>query len=54
MLDRLCRYQVIRRWSGFGPVDDDAVAFHAAEPGHLAFGELVDGVGEEGTHLIVG
>ena len=35
-------------------MDADAVAFHAAEPGHLAFGELVDGVGEEDVHLVVG
>ena len=40
--------------SDFGPVDDVAVAFHSAEPGHLAFGELVDGVGKEGAHLVVG
>ena len=35
-------------------MDPDAVTLHAAEPGHLALGELVDGVGEEDVHLVVG
>ena len=35
-------------------MDADAVALHAAEPGHLALGELVDGVPEEDVHLLVG
>ena len=38
---------------GIDPVDEVAVALHAAKPGHLALGELVDGVGEEGAHLVV-
>ena len=29
--------------SYFRPVDADAFAFHATEPGHLPLGELVDG-----------
>ena len=39
---------------GQDPVDDVAVAFHAAKPCHLAFGELVDGVGEVFAHVVVG
>ena len=35
-------------------MDADAVAFHAAEPGHLALGELMDGVREQDMHLIIG
>ena len=34
-------------------MDADAFAFHAAEPGHLAFCELVDGSGKLYTHLLV-
>lgn len=33
-------------------MDADAAAFHSAEPGHLAFGELVDGGGEGLLHLV--
>ena len=44
--------ELVASWGG--PVDADAVAFHAAEPGHLALGELVDGVGEEDAHFVVG
>ena len=36
------------------PMDPDALAFHAAEPGHLAFGELVDGCRQLGAHLFEG
>ncbi len=35
-------------------MDADAFAFHAAEPCHLAFGELVDDGGELGAHFFVG
>ncbi len=34
-------------------MDFDSVAFHAAEPGHLAFGKLVDGVTKAYCHLLV-
>ena len=30
-----------------------SVTFHATEPGHLAFRELVDGVGEQHPHLFI-
>ena len=33
---------------------DGAAAGEAAEPGHLAFGKLVDGVGQEDAHFFVG
>ena len=36
------------------PVDGDAVAFHAAEPGHLALGEAADVGVEVVEHLLVG
>lgn len=40
---------------GVEPVDGDgAAAGEAAEPGHLAFGKLVDGVGQEDAHFFVG
>ena len=35
-------------------MDADAFAFHAAEPGHLTFGELVDGCGELDAHFLQG
>ena len=35
------------------PVDSDPVFLHAPEPGHLPFGELVDGVGQQQAHLLV-
>ena len=35
------------------PVDEGALGFHAAEEGHLALGELVDGGGEEGEHRVI-
>ena len=35
-------------------MDFDAVAFHAAEPGHLAFGKLMDGVAQGNLHVLVG
>ena len=38
--------------ANFNPVDADAAAFHSAEPGHLAFGKLVDGGGEGLLHLV--
>ena len=31
-----------------------ALAFHTTEPGHLAFGELVDGCRQLGAHLLEG
>ena len=34
-------------------MDAGTAALHAPEPGHLAFGELVDGDGESLTHLPV-
>ena len=36
-----------------GPVDGDAVALHAAEPGHLAFGKLMDGISQGNHHVVV-
>lgn len=33
-------------------MDADAAAFHSAEPGHLAFGKLMDGCGEGLLHLV--
>ena len=36
------------------PADVEAFAFHFAEPGHLPFGELVDGGVQLGDHIFVG
>ena len=33
-------------------MDADAAALHSAEPGHLAFGELMDGGSEGLLHLV--
>ena len=35
--------EVVGREGAGEPVDGGAALFHAAEPGHLALGELVDG-----------
>ena len=40
--------------SDLRPMYPDAFAFHAAEPGHLTFGELVDGCRQLGAHLFEG
>ena len=34
-------------------MDAHAVAFHPAEPGHLALGKLVDGVSQGNDHIVV-
>ena len=34
-------------------MNPDAFAFHAAEPSHLPFGELMNGYGEEPAHFVV-
>ena len=42
-------------WEGAGePVDGGAAFFHAAEPCHLALGELVDGDFQLAEHLFLG
>ena len=38
----------------FNPFNFSPFAFHSAEPGHLAFGKLVDGYGELFAHLVEG
>ena len=40
--------------SDLRPMDPYSLAFHTAEPGHLAFCELVDGSRQLGTHLFEG
>ncbi len=39
---------------GVKPMDSDAVAFHAAEPGHLPFGEAANVGIKVVKHLVVG
>ena len=34
-------------------MNDDAIAFHSSEPGHLSFGKLVNGVRKKGEELII-
>ena len=34
-------------------MNDDAIAFHSSEPGHLSFGKLVNGVRKKGKELII-
>ena len=38
----------------FNPLNFSPFALHSAEPGHLAFGKLVDGYGELFAHLVEG
>jgi hypothetical protein len=33
-------------------MDADALSFHSAKPCHLSLGELMDGCGELGAHLL--
>ena len=40
--------------SDLRPMYAYALAFHAADPGHLACGELVDGCRQLGAHLLEG
>ena len=51
-------YKVTKKmqsWYSYGrPMDGKTAPLHAAEPGHLALGELVDGIGKEDVHLVVG
>ena len=42
------------RWQGsVNPVDGESAPLHASEPGHLAFGKLVDGNFQSAEHLVV-
>ena len=54
-IHRRADYQHVKRGHHLRPhpVDPDPVALHAAEPGHLALGELVDGVAQDDDHVVV-
>ena len=45
---------IVHRLQGVNPMDGEATALHATEPGHLALGKLVDGYLQALEHLVVG
>ena len=47
-------YLFLKREGAVDPMDIDAIAFHAAEPGHLPFGEAADVGKEVSEELIFG